>query len=156
MNQKDSCLEKKDLLSLSEVIEDQLQEAGKLTRNITMKTSVITRKESLYRLDLQSQQTGVLYTFQREMTSDSSVSRRHFQIFRKNNPEDYLIRTYLEDSGSLNGTYLNGYRIESRKPVEIKEGDWIFASGFSFYYFHRALFALQKIQGFKPIFKVTF
>lgn len=153
LNQKDSCLEKKDLLSLSEVIEDQLQEAGKLTRNITMKTSVITRKESLYRLDLQSQQTGVLYTFQREMTSDSSVSRRHFQIFRKNNPEDYLIRTYLEDSGSLNGTYLNGYRIESRKPVEIKEGDWIFASGFSFYYFHRALFALQKIQGFKPIFK---
>ncbi len=55
-----------------------------------------------------------------EMTiqlDDEHLSRKHARIFEHNN------RWYLADIGSMNGTYLNGKRIED--PVKLREGDQI-------------------------------
>lgn len=48
---------------------------------------------------------------------DSSVSRRHARIYRK---ED---KYYIQDLNSINGTFINGIRID--RPVELKHGDHV-------------------------------
>ena len=47
-----------------------------------------------------------------------SISRRHAKIFRRDD------RFYLrEEIGTMNGTFINGDRVETGVPVEFKDGD---------------------------------
>lgn len=50
--------------------------------------------------------------------SQRSISRRHAKIFRKD--DRYFIR---EEIGTMNGTFVNGDRVETGIPVEFKQGD---------------------------------
>ncbi len=50
--------------------------------------------------------------------SQRSISRRHAKIFRRG--DKYFIR---EEVGTMNGTFVNGQRIETGLPVEFKQGD---------------------------------
>ena len=47
---------------------------------------------------------------------DSSISRSHLKILRKNN------RYFVEDLRTTNGTFINGKRLEPGKEFEVKEG----------------------------------
>ncbi len=47
-----------------------------------------------------------------------SISRRHAMIFRRQ--DKYYIR---EEIGTMNGTFVNGERVETGIPVEFKDGD---------------------------------
>lgn len=47
-----------------------------------------------------------------------SISRRHAKIFRRNGK--YYVR---EEIGTMNGTFVNGERVETGIPVEFVEGD---------------------------------
>ena len=47
-----------------------------------------------------------------------SISRRHAKIFRKNGR--YYVR---EEIGTMNGTFVNGDRVETGIPAEFKVGD---------------------------------
>ncbi len=49
-----------------------------------------------------------------------SISRRHAMIFRRQNK--YYIR---EEIGTMNGTFVNGERVETGIPVEFKDGDHV-------------------------------
>ena len=50
--------------------------------------------------------------------SQRSISRRHAKIFRREG------RFYVrEEIGTMNGTFVNGERIETGQPVEFKDGD---------------------------------
>ena len=50
--------------------------------------------------------------------SQRSISRRHAKIFRREG------RFYVrEEIGTMNGTFVNGERIETGLPVEFKDGD---------------------------------
>jgi hypothetical protein len=48
---------------------------------------------------------------------NAGVSRRHVRIIRQ--PDGY----YLEDLGSINGTFLNRRRLSAGVPTELKDGD---------------------------------
>ncbi len=50
--------------------------------------------------------------------SQRSISRRHAKIFRRG--DKYFIR---EEIGTMNGTFINGERVETGTPVEFKPGD---------------------------------
>ncbi|MEL7061066.1 MAG: cyclic nucleotide-binding domain-containing protein [Acidobacteriota bacterium] len=50
--------------------------------------------------------------------SQRSISRRHAKIFRRN--DKFFIR---EEIGTMNGTFINGERVETGVPVEFKNGD---------------------------------
>ncbi len=50
--------------------------------------------------------------------SQRSISRRHAKIFRRENK--YYVR---EEIGTMNGTFVNGERIETGVPVEFENGD---------------------------------
>ena len=50
--------------------------------------------------------------------SQRSISRRHAKIFRKEGR--YYVR---EEIGTMNGTFVNGERVETGIPVEFKQGD---------------------------------
>ena len=50
--------------------------------------------------------------------SQRSISRRHSKIFRRDGK--YYVR---EEIGTMNGTFVNGERIETGLPVEFKDGD---------------------------------
>jgi CRP-like cAMP-binding protein len=47
-----------------------------------------------------------------------SISRRHAKVYRRN---DKLF--VAEDLGTMNGTYVNGRRLETGVPVEVSDGD---------------------------------
>ena len=47
-----------------------------------------------------------------------SISRRHAKIYRRG-PKFFV----AEEIGTMNGTFVNGTRIETGVPMEIKEGD---------------------------------
>lgn len=49
---------------------------------------------------------------------EQKISRRHAQVYLREDPSFQLV---LEDLGSLNGTYLNGQRIDG--PTELSDGD---------------------------------
>ncbi|MEM7585881.1 MAG: cyclic nucleotide-binding domain-containing protein [Acidobacteriota bacterium] len=50
--------------------------------------------------------------------SQRSISRRHAKIFRRDS------RFYVrEEIGTMNGTFVNGERVETGLPVEFKDGD---------------------------------
>lgn len=69
------------------------------------------------------------FVLSRDLCSDSSISKRHFQIRRENNA------WILQDLKSTNGTWLNGARVER---AALKDGDWIFA-GKSLFFFQSGL-----------------
>ena len=48
---------------------------------------------------------------------NAGVSRRHVRILRQ--PDGY----YVEDLGSINGTFLNRRRLSPGTPAELKDGD---------------------------------
>lgn len=50
--------------------------------------------------------------------SQRSISRRHAKIFRRG--EKFFIR---EEIGTMNGTFINGERVETGVPVEFHDGD---------------------------------
>ena len=50
--------------------------------------------------------------------SQRSISRRHAKIFRRG--EKFYLR---EEIGTMNGTFINGERVETGVPVEFKAGD---------------------------------
>ncbi len=50
--------------------------------------------------------------------SQRSISRRHAKIFRRD--ERFYVR---EEIGTMNGTFVNGERVETGLPVEFKDGD---------------------------------
>ncbi|MEM7356119.1 MAG: cyclic nucleotide-binding domain-containing protein [Acidobacteriota bacterium] len=50
--------------------------------------------------------------------SQRSISRRHSKIFRRDGR--YYVR---EEIGTMNGTFVNGERVETGLPVEFKNGD---------------------------------
>ncbi|MEM1206691.1 MAG: cyclic nucleotide-binding domain-containing protein [Acidobacteriota bacterium] len=50
--------------------------------------------------------------------SQRSISRRHAKIFRRG--DKFYLR---EEIGTMNGTFINGERVETGVPVEFKEGD---------------------------------
>ncbi len=50
--------------------------------------------------------------------SQRSISRRHAKIFRRDGK--FYVR---EEIGTMNGTFVNGERIETGLPVEFKDGD---------------------------------
>jgi len=52
------------------------------------------------------------------LDAQRSISRRHATLFRKG--KKYFVR---EEVGTMNGTFVNGERIETGVPVEFKEGD---------------------------------
>jgi diguanylate cyclase (GGDEF)-like protein len=52
--------------------------------------------------------------------SDPTVSRRHAFVWM-----DSRGLFYLRDEGSTNGTFLNGQRLESRRPARVENGDRI-------------------------------
>ena len=52
------------------------------------------------------------------MDGQRSTSRRHAKVLRKG--ERFFV---VEEIGTMNGTYLNGSRIETGTPVEIRHGD---------------------------------
>jgi len=52
--------------------------------------------------------------------SQRSISRRHAKIFRRG--EKYFL---VEEIGTMNGTFVNGVRIETGVPTEMKPGDEI-------------------------------
>lgn len=107
-------------------------------------------EETLFRRHLSSERDPV-FVFGRETAGDSSVSRRHFEISCAESDGQSAQEFRLTDCGSSNGTYLNSYRIEPDKSVRLKKGDWIFASGFSFFYFPGVLFSTRKINGFASL-----
>jgi CRP-like cAMP-binding protein len=47
-----------------------------------------------------------------------SISRRHAKILRRG--ESFFLR---EEVGTMNGTFINGQRVETGVPIEFKEGD---------------------------------
>lgn len=85
----------------------------------------------------------VCFRFNRTAARDPLAAREHFLIRRKNG------NLVLEDLKSRNGTYLNGQRISESSVL--KEGDWIFASGFSFFVFDRLLISLRKMAGMDAV-----
>jgi len=50
--------------------------------------------------------------------SQRSISRRHSKIFRRG--DRYFVR---EEIGTMNGTFVNGVRVETGVPSEFKNGD---------------------------------
>ncbi len=104
----------------------------------------------------------VLFEFSRDIAGDGSVSRHHFLIVY--DPEKALAcedesvwpaggrdSVWLIDQESANGTYLNGSRISPGNPAALKEGDWIFASGFSFFFFSGCLISRRLLPGLNDL-----
>src|SRR5512139_2641696 len=58
---------------------------------------------------------------------DSSLSRAHAQVLKKDNG-----RFYLNDLHSTNGTYLNDQQLTPGKTVEVKDGDLLKAGNVIF------------------------
>ncbi len=54
-----------------------------------------------------------------EQGMEMGVSRRHARIVRRGN------QVFLEDLGSLNGTFLNATRLAPELPYPVKEGDQV-------------------------------
>lgn len=50
---------------------------------------------------------------------NSSIGKSHARVYEQDG------EVYISDLGSKNGTYLNGRRIEKRKPVKVEKGDII-------------------------------
>lgn len=63
------------------------------------------------------------------ITGNTTISRRHCMI--KNDGRDI----YLEDLGSLNGTFVNGIQLTAHVPVKLSDGDVIMLSDIT-YVFH--------------------
>jgi hypothetical protein len=61
---------------------------------------------------------------------DITVSRRHAEVART--PQGYMVR----DAGSLNGTYVNGERID--EPVVLQQGDELQVGKFRLVFFQKA------------------
>jgi hypothetical protein len=62
--------------------------------------------------------------------SQRSISRRHAKVYRRGNKF-----FAAEEIGTMNGTFVNGRRIETGIPVEIKEGDEV-RCGLVIMFFH--------------------
>ena len=53
-----------------------------------------------------------------ELNAERTVSRRHARLHRRDG--QFFV---TEEAGSMNGTFVNGQRIETGKPFEIHDGD---------------------------------
>jgi hypothetical protein len=53
-----------------------------------------------------------------ELNSERTVSRRHARVVRRDG--HFFVS---EETGTMNGTFVNGQRLETGKPVEIRNGD---------------------------------
>lgn len=130
--------------------ESGIKEAVSKSGMKPVRTAQLRCEEILCRRKLGTER-GSVFVFGREMAEDSSVSRRHFEISCFESDHDPTLAFWLKDCGSSNGTYLNSFRIEPGKNVLLKKGDWIFASGFSFFYFPGILFSTRKMAGFASL-----
>lgn len=98
--------------------------------------------ETLQRIVLPAED-GICFLFGRRNSADPQTSRSHFQIIRQKG------NLFLTDCGSRNGTYLKGNRMEAEQPTLLEKGDWIFASGISFFCFDRILFVTRVLKDIK-------